>query len=67
MLRADAVALIEEWEDKAENGNYHELSAVLYAFAEKIKGRTGSETLLVIKSYDEFPPTNNIEELVIDE
>jgi hypothetical protein len=67
MLRSEAVAQIEEWADEAENGNYHDFSAVLRVLAESVKECYGLEVMTVIKSYDAYPPRNNIVELVIED
>jgi len=67
MLRSAAVAQIEEWAAEAENGNYHDFSAVLSALAESVKECYGLEVMTIIKSYDAYPPRNNIVELVIED
>lgn len=67
MTRNEAVAQIREWAEEAENGNYHDMSAVLHAYGNIIELRTGTETLDCIAGYDLYPPSQNIKIVKIDE
>lgn len=67
MTRNEAVAQIREWAEKAENGNYHDMCAVLHAYGDIIELRTGPETIDFFKSIDEYPAARNIRTVVIDE
>lgn len=67
MLRNEAVRQIKYWADEAEDGNYHQFSAVLREYARVIKNKNGNEILIVCKSIDEFPIRKNIVELIIED
>ena len=60
MTKDDAVSRVWEYAEKAENGNYHDLCAVLYELANIIKEDKYKARYIIIKSVDEFPLENNI-------
>jgi hypothetical protein len=60
MTRDDIVSRVEKYAEEAENGNYHDLCAVLYELANIIKEDKHKARYIIIKSVDETPLENNI-------